>query len=86
MLERSSIHHGNLVGHRQSFFLVMRDEEEGDSEAALEIAQLATNLLAQLRIECGERFIEKEDVGLKHDGTGQGDPLPLATGKLRWPA
>jgi len=38
---------------------------------------------AQLGIEVRERLVEEEDLRIAHDGTADGDPLPLPTGELR---
>ena len=67
---------------RQGFFLIVGDEQERDADAALEVAQFAADLLAQLRIERGQRLVQQQDVGLEHDGAGQRDSLTLASGKL----
>ena len=86
LFQRARVHHGDLVGHRQGFFLIVRHEQERDADAALEVAQFAADLFAQLGIERGERFVEQQDVGLEHDGAGESDSLTLAAGELRGPA
>ena len=64
----------------------MGDEDEGDSEIALQRLQFYLHLFAELEIERAKRFVEQQDLGLVDKGAGQRHALPLATGQLRGPA
>src|ERR1700730_4819423 len=50
---------GDAVGKRHGFVLVMGDEEEGDSDFALEGLQFALHLLTKVGIERRERLGEQ---------------------------
>ena len=43
---------------------------------------LAAHLVAQLRVEIGERFVEQEELRVAHDSAADGDPLALPARKL----
>jgi hypothetical protein len=57
-------------------------EHGGEPELALQLADLDAHVVAQLRIEVGERLVEEEHLGLHHEGAGQGHALLLAAGEL----
>ena len=80
---RPCVHDGQLVGHGERLFLVVRHEQERDADAPLHGFQLHAHLLAQLGIERGQGLIEQQDVGLEHQRPGQRHALPLAARKLR---
>ncbi len=61
----------------------MGHQEEGNAGAALHGFQFEAHLFAQFGIERGQRLIEQQDVGLKHQRARQGDALAFAAGKLR---
>ena len=61
----------------------MRDVHERDAEPALQAFQLDLHFFAQLQVECAQRFIEQQHLGLIDERTRQRDSLPLAAGKLR---
>jgi hypothetical protein len=46
LLHASLVHHRDAVGEAESLDLIMRDEEHGDAEAALEELHLYPHLLA----------------------------------------
>ncbi len=60
----------------------MGDEDEGDAETFLEVFEFDLHGLAQAGVECGEGFVQEQDLGLADDGAGEGDALLLAAGKL----
>ena len=62
--------------------LVMRDEQGGDAEAALQPLQLDLHLVAQLGVEIGQRLVEQQNARLGRDGAGDRDALLLAAGEL----
>ena len=76
-------HHENSVGHRKRLFLVMRDEDKGNAQLALQRLQLDLHLLAQTPVQRGKRFIQKKKLGPSHQCARQGDALALTTGELR---
>jgi len=72
----------DVVGHRQRLGLVVGDENRGDPQRPLDALELATHLLAQVRIQGRQRLIEQQDVGLDDDRPGNRDALLLAAGQL----
>ena len=58
--------------------LVVGHVDGGDAELVVQAADLEAHLLAQVRVEIGERLVEQQHRGLHHDGAGQGHPLLLA--------
>ena len=54
-------HHADEVGHRKRLLLIVRDEDEGDAELALERQKLDLHGRPQLLVEGGKRLIEKQD-------------------------
>ena len=74
----TSRHHGHAIAHGERLFLVMRYEDEGDAEGAIEFPQLELHLLAKLQVECRERLVEQQDPWFQHEGASQRHPLPLA--------
>ena len=86
LLQPALVHDGDAVGHDQRLFLVMRDEQRGQPEAALQAAHLELHLLAQLAVERAERLVEQQQPRLEHGGAGERDALLLAARKLLWQA
>src|ERR1039458_215345 len=68
---------------RARLLLVVGHQEESDARAALHGLELDAHLFAQFGIERGERLIEQQDAGLKHQRAGESDALALTAGKLR---
>ncbi len=60
----------------------MGDEDEGDAERFLQGLQLLLHLLAQLEIECAERFVEEKHARPVDERARQRHALALAAGKL----
>src|SRR5207248_5837812 len=75
----------DAVGERHRFFLVVRDKKKGDADFPLERLQFALHLLAQIRIERRERFIEQKQLGAIHQRSRKRDALLLPAAQLRRP-
>jgi hypothetical protein len=58
------------------------DVEGGDGEALVQATDLEAHLLAQARVEVGERLVEQQDLGLHHEGPRHRHPLLLAPREL----
>lgn len=82
----SALHHGNLIGHGHRLFLIVRDQNEGDPQALLQLPQLELHVFAHLPVKRAERLVQKQHLGLFHQRTRQRDPLALPTRKLVGPA
>src|ERR1700724_1344245 len=63
----------------------MRDKEEGDPHAALNVLQLSADLFAEVRIERREGFVEEKYVRGQHQRSCEGHTLAFASGDLRGP-
>ncbi len=83
LFDPALVHHRDLVRHRERFFLIVGDEQEGDARFALHRFQFGAHLLAQFGIERGEGLVEQKDLRLEHQRPRQRHPLPLAAGELR---
>jgi hypothetical protein len=64
--------------HRQ----VVRDDQEGEAEALLQLLEQVQHLRLDADVEGGDRFVGDEQVRLERDGPGDPDPLPLTAGEL----
>ena len=82
LLDLARIHHSDPVRQRERLLLVVRHIDERHPEPALENSHLNAQLLAQLRVEVGERLVEKKNLRLDHEGTRDGDALLLSAGEL----
>src|SRR5690606_11072267 len=75
-------HDHHAVGQLQRLFLIVGDEDRGVPGRFMDLAQPATKLLAHLRVERPEGFVEQQDFRLDGQRAGQGDALALAARKL----
>ena len=60
----------------------MGDIDEGDPHLLLDPLQLVLHVLSQPQIQGAQGFIQQQDLGLVHQGPGDGDALHLAAGEL----
>jgi hypothetical protein len=80
---RPAVHHHDPVGHRQSLFLVMRDDERRDAIALkLDALDLDLHVEAEVLVERRERFVEEQDRRAHGERPGQRNPLLLAARHL----
>ena len=82
LLDPPLVHHGDDVGDAQRLLLVVGDEDGGDALRREDLARLLAHLLAQARVEVGERLVEQDRARLGDQGPRQGDALLLAAGEL----
>src|SRR5262249_44611149 len=64
--------------------MVVGDVHSGDVELSEEKFQIDAVLLAQCRIEIGERLVDEEDRGVAGDAPPQRNTLLLTTREPRW--
>ena len=76
-------HDRDAIGHRERFFLIVRDVQERRAELFVQRLELELHLLAELEVDRTERLIEQQDGGVEDEGAGQGDALALSAGELR---
>ena len=76
------VHHGHLVGqvfdHRQ----IVRDEEIREPELLTQFHEQVHHLRLDRHVERRHGLVEHEKLWLEHERPRDGDPLPLASGKL----
>src|SRR6185312_16768646 len=82
LFDAAFVHHRHTVGNFQGLFLVVGDEDAGDMNFVVQLAQPAAQFQTDLRIQRAEGLVEQQNAGLDRQGTGQCDPLALASGKL----
>ena len=82
MLDPAAVQHGDPIGHGQRLLLVMCDEDKADTKIMLQGLQFQLHGLAQVPVECRERLVEKQELGLVDDCTRQSHSLALAAREL----
>ena len=83
LLDAAFVEDHDAVGQLERLFLIVRDEERGEMRLVVKMAQPFAEVPAHLGIERAEGFVQEQDTGFDGQGTGQGDALALASGKLR---
>ena len=81
--QASQIHHADAIGHRERFFLIVRDEHGRDVEFTLNLSNRAPQLLADLGIECTEGFVEQQHLRLVRQCARHCNALLLTARQLR---
>jgi len=72
-------HDGDIVGKGHRFFRVMRYMYDCCTEFLCKLPQLLAQARSCIRVKCRKRFVQQEDFGMKTQGSGQRNPLLLAT-------
>ena len=79
--------HRQTVGQLEGLFLVVGDEDRGNPELALDLANGAAKLATHLGVERAERLVEEQHLRAMRQRAGECDPLLLSAGELaRHPA
>ena len=86
LLDPPRVHHDDEVRHRHRLALVVRDDDRRDPELLLEEPELHLQLLAQVRIERGQRLVQQEEPRLQRERAGGRDALALPPGELLDPS
>ena len=61
---------------------VVRDEEIGQAELALQVAQQIEHLRLDRDVERGDRLVADDQLRVRRERAGDADALPLAAGEL----
>ena len=72
------IHHGNSIGHRHGFDLIVGDVHRGRLDAIVQTTQLGAHQVAELGIERAERLVHHEGLGAAHDRAPERHALAVA--------
>ena len=69
------LHQDDAAAERDGLVEVVRDEDDGLLELALEVAQLRLHVAADQRVEGAEGLVHQKDVGIRREGAGEARPL-----------
>jgi hypothetical protein len=86
LLHHALVEHGHAVGRGHRLFLVVGDEQRGQSEPPLHSQQLLAHLHAQRLVQIGQRFVQQQQLRLDDDGARQRHALLLPARQLVGPA
>ena len=78
----AEVHHGDLVAHMRDRGEVVGDEEVGDAELGLQVAQQVEDLRADRDVERRDRLVEHDELRRQRQRPGDGDALALAAREL----
>src|ERR1017187_4304842 len=78
----ATLHDGDLVGQAGDQREVMGNQDIGDSQALLETAEKGGDLGGERGIEAVEGLVEDDQLGLGHDGAGDGEALALSAAEF----
>ena len=76
------VHDAEPLAEGHGLLLVVRDDDEGHTEALLDVEQLELGVLAQLLVERRERLIEQQQLGALDQRARQRHALALPAGQL----
>ena len=79
---RAAVEQGDAVRDRHGLDLIVSHQEGGQIERDDERSQPGARLLAQLRVEIGERLVEQDDGGFVDEGARERHALLLPAGEL----
>ena len=82
LFDAAAIEHREAIAHRERFFLVVRDVDEGEPDLSLDLLQLDLHRLTELQVERAQRLVEQQNLRPHHQGTRERDPLSLTAGEL----
>ena len=77
LLDIALVHDHDGIGHGQSLLLVVGDIDKGNSQLIFQTDQFVLHVLTQFQIQCTQRLIQQQKLGLIYDSTGNGDTLLL---------
>ena len=74
-------HDQQVPGEIEGIARIVSDMKDGDFQCFVDAFQLPPNALPRGWIQGGQGLVQKEHLGLEHQGPGQGHALSLSTGK-----
>src|SRR5438132_809034 len=84
--EGAARHHPDAGGQGERLGLVMGDVQRRDADLAMQARELEAHARAGLRVQLGERLVEKQEPGLDDESTRHRHALPLVPRELAGPA
>ena len=82
LLDPPLVHDRDPVREQERLVLVVRDEQERDPDALLQVLELDLHLVAKLRVERRHRLVEQQELRLEHERARERHALLLAAGQL----
>ncbi|MNI49825.1 hypothetical protein D3C73_1044570 [compost metagenome] len=82
MLQTTFANDHDFIGYLNRLILVMRNEYRSYPYTLNQFPKPRAQLLANLCINCSERFIQQKKLGLRRKRTSKCDALTLASGQL----
>ena len=79
----AEVHHGDPVADVADHREVVRDEDVGEAELALQIGEQVDDLRLDRDVERRDRLVADDQLGAQREGAGDADPLSLAARELR---
>ena len=79
---QAKFHDHDLIGNGHGFFLVVGDENRGNTGRLLNPPNLFTGLQTEARVKVRKRLIKKQNARLFDQGPGDRNALLLTTGEL----
>ena len=76
------VHDCNSVGNCKGFALVVSDIDEGNADLVVKGIKVKEKACTELCIKGRKRFVQKKNLWLVDEGTGNGNSLTLTAGKL----
>src|SRR5271167_3047863 len=86
LFDAALVHHRDKVSNFERFFLIVGDEDAGDVNLVMQLAQPVPKFLPHFRVERAKWFVEQEHAGLDGQSPRQCNALALAARQLRWVA
>ena len=81
--DETLVEHGHLIADRADNIHLVRDENDRQAEAAVDVAQQAEDGLRRLRIERRRRFVAEQQLRMIGERPRDTDALLLSAGELR---
>ena len=78
--------HGDALADAERFELVRRRVDRRGAKLPVQALELGPHVVAELRVEVGERLVEEEEPRAADDGAPDGEPLLLAAAERGRPA
>ena len=79
---RAQVHDRHPVADVLDHAHVVGDEQVGQAQPALQVAQQVQDLGLDAHVQRAHRLVADHEVRLQDEGTGNADPLPLPAGEL----
>ena len=81
LLDHTVLHDHDPIAQRHGLGLVVGHIDKRGVDALAQLDDLRTHLVAELRIQIGQRLVHQQDLRLPDSGAANGHPLALAAGE-----